>query len=127
MLTLHLLFSHSLIPDQIEDAKSKLQITGFQALPIDLQKHFSHVPPDLEDLTEYVQPLKDWLLQHTKSGDFVLIHGDFGLVCHLANFCKQNALIPIYATTERKSIEIPQEDGSIVTQRIFKHTLFRKY
>lgn len=127
MKTLHLLFSHTLTPDQEADAKDKLQITDFQALPVDLQKHFSQVPPDLEDVATYALPLRQWLAEQGKPGDYALVQGDFGLVFLLVNFCKQIGIIPVYSTTERKSIEVVQEDGSIVTQRVFKHRLFRKY
>ncbi len=127
MKTLHLLFSHSLTPDQISDAKDKLQITDFQALPPDLQKHFSNVPSDLESLEVHAQPLKDWLKKNTQVGDFALLQGDFGLAFILVNYCRAVGVIPVYSTTERQSVEVVQEDGSVITQRVFKHRLFRKY
>jgi hypothetical protein len=115
------------MPDQEADAKDNLQITGFQALPPDLQKYFSNVPSDLLDLSEYVQPLKDWLQANTQPGDYALVQGDFGLAFLLVNYCKSIGIIPVYATTERQSVEVVQEDGSVVTQRVFRHKLFRKY
>lgn len=127
MKTLHLLFSHTLTPDQQADAKDKLQIADFRVLPADLQQHFSHVPADLLDLDEYAQPLKDWLKQNAQTGDFALVQGDFGLAFMLANYCKEIGVIPVYSTTERQSVEVVQEDGSVVTQRVFRHRLFRKY
>jgi hypothetical protein len=127
MKRLHLLFSHSLTPDQEADAKDNLQITGFQALPPDLQKHFSNVPSDLLDLSEYAQPLKDWLMENAQAGDYALVQGDFGLAFILVNYCKSIGIIPVYSTTERQLVEVAQEDGSIVTQRVFRHRMFRKY
>ncbi|MDX2305521.1 MAG: CRISPR-associated protein Csx20 [Microscillaceae bacterium] len=127
MKTLHLLFSHTLTPDQEADAKAKLQIGEVINLPEDLQKHFSNVPSDLLSLEEYAQPLMDWLLANAQVGDFALVQGDFGLAFILVNYCKEIGVIPVYSTTERQSVEVVQEDGSIVTQRVFKHRLFRKY
>ncbi|GAB4397434.1 MAG: CRISPR-associated protein Csx20 [Microscillaceae bacterium] len=127
MKTLHLLFSHSLTPEQAADAKDKLQITDFQALPVDLQQHFSQVLADLEDLREYARPLQNWLKANAQAGDFALVQGDFGLAFILVQNCKEIGVIPVYATTERQSVEVVQADGSVLTQRVFKHRRFRKY
>lgn len=133
MKTLHLLFSHTLTPDQEADAKVNLSPSEggneiiFRHLPEDLQQHFSNVPSDLQNLNEYAQPLKDWLKENTKAEDYALVQGDFGLAFILVNFCKEIGVIPVYATTERQSVEVVQEDGSIITQRVFRHRLFRKY
>lgn len=127
MKTLHLLFSHTLTPDQEADAQLSLGVEAFQSLSSELQKHFSNVPSDLPDLSEYAQPLQDWLKQNAQVGDFALVQGDFGLAFLLVNYCKAIGVIPVYSTTERQSVEVKQEDGSVITQRIFKHKLFRKY
>ncbi len=127
MPTLYLLFSHSLTPDQVEDAGVSLGVSQIVGLPDNLQKQFSNVPPDLEALQEYLQPIQSWLTENAKQGDFALVQGDFGATYSLVNHCKQIGAIPIYATTERQSIDAKQADGSVVTQRVFKHKIFRKY
>ena len=83
----------------------------------------------METIDEYLQPILDWIDEHcTNSDDYILIQGDFGATYFLVDYCKKrNYAIPIYATTERKSVEEVQEDGSIKTQRIFKHKRFRLY
>ncbi|TAE72069.1 MAG: hypothetical protein EAZ85_10180 [Bacteroidetes bacterium] len=127
MKNLILLFSHSLTDDQKEDAKQDWGVENFVALPSDLQQIFSNVPADLETINEYLQPIEKWLLENSQKDDFVLIQGDFGAVYYLVNIAKNNHLTPIYATTERKSVENMQSDGSIKTERIFKHKRFRKF
>lgn len=127
MPTLHLLFSHSLTPDQVEDAYHSLGVRRLISLPTDLQGLFSNVPPELASLADYLKPIESWLAESTMKGDYVLVQGDFGVVYLLVNFCKQIGTVPIYATTERKSIDTTQPDGSVVTQRIFKHKIFREY
>lgn len=127
MPTLYLLFSHSLTPDQVEDAGASLGVSQIVSLPADLQQRFSNVPPDLEALQEYLQPIQSWLTENAKQGDFALVQGDFGATYSLVNHCKQIGAVPIYATTERQSIDSKQADGSVVTQRVFKHKIFRKY
>ncbi len=129
MPKLFLLFSHYITDEQFEDAKKTLNITEFISLPKDLQERFSNVPADLETIDDYLQPILDWIDEHcTSSDDYILIQGDFGATYFLVDYCKKrNYAIPMYATTERKSIEEVQEDGSIKTQRIFKHKRFRMY
>lgn len=129
MPNLFLLFSHYITDEQYKDARQFLGITDFVRLPDDLQQHFSNVPADLETIDEYLQPILDWIDEHcTDYNDYILIQGDFGATYFLVDYCKQmNYATPMYATTERKSVQEVQEDGSIKTQRIFKHKRFRLY
>ena len=120
--TLHLLFSHQLTNDQIKDAKESLQVKNFAYLPDDLQKKFSNIPPELETLTEFAKPFKTYLQEKVKEGDFILIQGDFGFCFILVEFCKQNNLIPVYATTKRIVVE---ENGIKISK--FQHIKFRRY
>jgi len=62
-----------------------------------------------------------------KTGDFVLIQGEFGATYFTVDFCFQNNLIPIYATSKREYREEPQQDGSVVRVHRFKHVQFREY
>lgn len=127
MPTLHLLFSHTLTEEQKKDAQKNLGIETFVSLPDELQKQFSAVPPDLKNLKAYLKPFKKWIAKKVKKGDYLLIQGDFGVTYKLVRFAKKQNAIPVYATTERKSVDEKQADGSIVTKRVFKHCLFRKY
>lgn len=127
MTTLFLLFSHTITPDQEDDAKANWGVSSFVGLPNHFQEQFSNIPAELENLDDYLQPVKEWLLNHVKPTDLVLIQGDFGATYSLVDFCKKNGMIAIYATTERQSIDTIQPDNSILTQRVFKHKIFRKY
>ncbi len=120
-----LFFSHKLTPHQIEEVK-KLGVEEFVYLPKDLQEVFSNVPPDVESLGEYLKPLFLFLMENSKSGDYVLIQGEFGVVYRLVSFAKILDLIPIYATTKRITKEIVK-DAKIVKISEFKHIRFRKY
>lgn len=129
MKTLFLLFSHSLTEEQKQDARQNLGITNFVKLPEDLQQIFSDVPPELESLDEYLEPILAWLDQYASNWeDYILIQGDFGVTYYLVDYCKSaNMAVPVYATTKRQSVDEKQADGSIVTKRIFKHVQFRAY
>ena len=119
-----LLFSHKLTNDQIVDAK-KMGVGDFIYLPEELQKKWSNVPPEIEDLKEYARDFKEFL-KEAKKGEFVLVQGDFGLVCKMVEFSKQKGLIPVYATTKRVSKEV-KKNGKIIKISEFKHIRFRRY
>lgn len=127
MPKLYLLFNHTLTPKQEEDAKASLGITQFVSLPDASKQIWGNVPSDLESLAEYLQPIKEFLLHSSEKGDCVLVQGDFGATFHITNWAIQNDLIPLYATTERKSIEEIQAGGTIKKTAIFEHKRFRHY
>ncbi len=121
-----LLFSHNLTNDQIKDAKENLKVDKFIYLPKELQNIWSNIPPEIEDITDYLKPIKEFLKNNANDGDYVLIQGDFGATYNMVNYAFENNLIPIYATTKRVVKEVI-EDGKVITIREFKHCRFRKY
>jgi len=128
MKNLILLFSHTLTPEQIADAKSSLGVENFVSLPENLKNSWGNVPPESDlDFAKYLQPITDFLAQETKANDIVLVQGDFGATFFVVQWCKTQGYIPVYATTERIAMEQTQADGSVVMQKVFKHKAFRKY
>ncbi|MEZ4829272.1 MAG: CRISPR-associated protein Csx20 [Bacteroidia bacterium] len=126
-MTLHLLFSHQLTPEQLADAQLRLRVSDIRYLPPELQPLWSQVPPDLDSLDDYAQPLRQWLRDTASPGDFVLIQGDFGLTFLMVNFARSLNLTPIYATTRRESREVKRENGKIEKTLVFGHVRFREY
>ncbi len=122
-----LLFSHTLTPDQIEDAKNMLGVSGFVEMPPELRRKYATIPPDAEDLSSLVESFEAFLYETLKKGDYLLIQGDFGVVCRLVQVAKTLGGIPVYATTKREVRERHREDGSVEKVSIFKHVRFRKY
>lgn len=123
---LHLLFNHALTQEQENDAVVSLGVDKFVSLPPQLQALWSNVPPELESLSDYLQPIKDFLAQNSKEGDFVLVQGDFGAAFLMAEFANSCGLVAVYATTKRDSIEKIQ-NGVVTKESVFKHVRFRKY
>jgi len=126
MRQLFLIFSHKLTNSQIEDAKKNLGIDKFIYLPENLQKLWSNIPPDLKNLDNYLEPIKEFLKQNAKDGDYVLIQGDFGGVYNLVNFAKEINLIPIHSTT-RRDVEEKIVNGKVEKLSRFEHVMFRRY
>lgn len=121
-----LLFSHTLTPQQITDAKSSFGVEEFMLLDDDLQHIWSNVPADLEEVVEYLQPVRDFLIENMEEDDVVLIQGDFGATCAMAWFVKSLAGEAVYATTKRNVVE-KEIEGKIVKTSIFEHVRFRKF
>jgi len=122
-----LLFSHELTVDQREDADASLTINEFVPLPPHLQESWRNIPPMKSLLSDYLDLFRRWIEENADLGDYVLIQGDFGAAYSMVNFAFLSGLIPVYATTERESVETQMPDGSVKLERIFKHRMFRRY
>ena len=125
--TLFLIFNHKLTASQEKDAKASLNINYIVELPEKLKSLWSHIPPELSEVEEYIEPIKKWLSTSAIKNDYVLIQGDFGATYLMVNFAFEIGLIPIYATTQRQAFEKTEKDGSVKVTRQFKHITFRKY
>ena len=58
MNKMYLLFSHKLTNEQIDDANTNLKVYDFVSLPETLQTLWSNIPPELENLDNYLSSLK---------------------------------------------------------------------
>ncbi len=121
-----LLFSHKLTPEQIDDAKSSFGVEEFLTIDDELQNIWSNVPADLEDIEEYLQPIRDFLIENMNRDDVALVQGDFGATCAIASFVNFLQGVAVYATTKRNVIE-EERDGKIIKTSIFEHVRFRKF
>lgn len=121
-----LIFSHNLTEKQIIEAKDKFSISKFVELDNELLVKWSNVPPDLEDLNEYLKDIMDWIDENGRAGDYALVQGDFGATNIIVNYCKMRGIIPIYATTKRKAVE-EKEGEQVKVIREFEHVMFRRY
>lgn len=122
---LYLLFSHELTGLQKREAR-ELGVKEIYYLPDDLKTIWSKIPPEIPDIKDYIQPVKEWLASRVKAEDYILIQGDFGAAYQLVRWAFAKGLRPIYATTERKVVE--NRDGDKVnSKKVFKHVRFRFY
>ncbi len=126
MRQLFLLFSHKLTPSQELDAKESLGITNFVILPQELQSLWSNIPPTLENLSDYLTPLKEYISDKLKEGDIVLIQGEFRGCYEMVNFVKSLGLKAVHSTTKRDVVE-KKVDGKVVKTSVFEHIRFREF
>ncbi len=127
MSTLFLIFNHQLTQLQEEDARASLGIRQITGLPPDLRDIWCQIPSHLHNISNYLEPLKNWLSSEASEGDCVLIQGDLGACFIMVRFASDKGLIPVCATTRREAAEETQADGSVKLTHQFKHQIFRKY
>ena len=126
MRKMFLLFSHTLTDAQKNDAIESFGIKEFVPLPKELQKLWSNIPPQLKKLNEYLKPLKEFLKQNAKDGDYVLIQGDFGGCYEMVNYAKSLGLKAVHATTTR-NVQEKIVNGKVEKFSVFEHVMFREY
>src|SRR3990170_3156324 len=100
-----LVFSHELTPEQIEDARTTLNINEFVPLPSDLQKLWQNIPSGEPSITSYMEHFRRFVEDNADKGDYALIQGDFGAVYLMVNVAFSLGLIPVYSTSERDVVE----------------------
>jgi len=124
---LFLIFNHEITGVQEKDAVNSLGVGSIVALPDDLKALWSNVPPDLQEIRSYLQPVMDWLEKNADKDDYVLVQGDFGACYLMVQFCFEKGLVPVYSTTRREAVEKHLPDGSISLKHVFRHRIFRIY
>ena len=125
--TVFLIFNHLFTPAQDDDARVSLGVKDLVGLPTSLKELWSRIPPDLEQLRPYLEPLTAWLGSQARQGDYVLIQGDFGACYLMVRFALERGLIPVYSTTRREVTEERQINGTVRLIHNFDHQIFRRY
>lgn len=121
-----LIFSHQLTDRQRQEAIERFKISKFIKLDSDLFNKWANIPPDLENLKEYLGDIVKWIDHNGKHGDYSLVQGDFGATMLIVDYCFSKGITPIYAATQRKVIE--EKSGErIKLSREFEHVTFREY
>lgn len=122
-----LIFSHNLTKEQIKDAKENFNIKEFLKLPQELQENWSMISPDLDNISNELEKIKDWISKVSNSNDYILVQGDFGATYEIVNHCKARNLKTVYSTTIRQANEVERDDGKIEITHVFNHIKFREY
>jgi hypothetical protein len=122
-----LVFNHMLTLEQETQAREVWGITHIFTLPPELKKIWEQIPADLDDISDIIFPVQQWLEKEADKNDVVLIQGDFGATWLLVDFALRAQLTPVYSVTQRDAREITQPDGSIKNTHVFKHKMFRLY
>ena len=122
------LFSHRLTTKQHDEI---VEVYGEKCVypTADIQKLWSQVPTaiSLPTLSKYITPIISFIKEESSVDDVVFVQGEFGMTTLVVQWCFAHGRVPIYATTERKAVEVHNEDGTVEMKHIFEHAGFREY
>ena len=121
-----LIFSHELTAAQVNDAQDGFGVCEFIKMPQMLQDKWSNVPPELSNLDDFIESFKNFIKVKAKTGDIVLVQGDFGATYGIVEFCKKLGVKAVYATTKR-IIKEGFVGNQVVKSSVFEHVRFREY
>ncbi|MDR3631422.1 MAG: CRISPR-associated protein Csx20 [Desulfocapsaceae bacterium] len=127
MPNLILLFNHCLTKAQELDAHLSLRVESIIEPPPDIGTLWAQVPPDIDDLGTYLEPIFLWLESEARPGDYVLVQGEFGATWLAVQEAFRANMIPVYSTTRRDAMEEHMFDGRVETRHIFSHVRYRRY
>ncbi len=126
MADVYVLLNHKLSGIQTKQLKER-GVDRIVRPPESISAFWQGIPPTGPLPVPLLDKITNWLQNNAKSGDLVLVQGEFGATCFIVDYCFQNQLTPIYATSERKYREETQKDGSVVRIHRFSHVQFREY
>ena len=121
--------NHSLTVEQVNELANK----GFEVieLPEHLKKEWGNLTPD-----NYLDVVVEiWLLEHNNEPIMNYIVSGFSpAVAEMVCMSQDRDIYPIgeephlyYAYSQRESVEVEQEDGTVIKKSVFKHKGFYRY
>ncbi len=122
-----LMFNHSFSNAQEQQADKEFNVKKIIDMPVSLKQLWQQIPAESATLKNHLAPFKEWLCEHGRKDDLVLIQGDFGATYLMVIFAFELGLLPVYATAVRKASEKIQSDGSVKMEHVFNFCRFRKY
>lgn len=127
--TLFVAFSHTLTKAQIEDAQASLGVCSIVTLaevaPA-MQALFSQVSAyaTTQEIIELAREIVSLALDCGATHFYVA--GEPSLALHCSMIAHSCELVVVQSTTERRSVETHQPDGSVVKSAVFQHVQWRR-
>ena len=115
------LLNHDLTETQAKELLEKWGVTKIETLSPENIKAFGQVTKDsyhdvINSINAEIEQIKP---------DLMFIQGQAGVVHNIIN--ANPNITPLFAMTERKSIETQNLDGTVTKTNIFEHQCFMKY
>ena len=120
-----IMINHGLTQSQQNDF-DEMGVTDVVTLNDDLKKIWSQIAPNA-DRKAVAQTMIDGFLTSANEGDIVLVQGEFGATFMIVDYCLQKGLVPMFATTVRRTVEKTLDDGTVEKTAVFDHAGFVKY
>lgn len=122
-------FSISRIPKEMLNVNPHISSTAVRSQALDIAGWTNATRSDClvimqhEPSQETLNDLYDFHME--TSSQVAIIGGELSLMTHLIPLLSERGIYSLIATTERVAEEVPQEDGTTVTKRIFKYVQLR--
>ena len=126
MRKLIVLMSHKMTENQKEDAYKTLNVKEILESNQDIKNIWSNIEPKSSLDLSRLDLVIEWIKKNSKSGDYVLVQGEFGATFYIVDYCFKSNLIPVYATSIRR-VEETREGERVLTNRVFVHEGYRQY
>jgi hypothetical protein len=127
--TLFVAFSHKLTEAQVSDAKASLgveRIVTLGEVDPELQKQFSQVPAiaTTDEVVDLASGIVGQAIGHCAT--HIYVAGEPTLALHASIMAHEAGLCVVQSTTERRSTEVVQPDGSVLKTAVFAHVQWRR-
>ncbi len=119
------LLNHSLTQNQLAELKEKFGTTEI-VYPVEkIASTWAQMPvaPVLD--RNVIQTIVDWL-STARTGDVLVVQGEFGATFMIVDYAIRRGLIPLHAVTRRVAQE-HREGEQVHRQYVFEHVCFRRY
>jgi len=115
------LTNHNLTNEQMESWDE------VRNLPDNLKKLWSNIPPEFncQQVKEHLKPIFEWIDNNSKNA-VILTAGDFCAVLLVLQHAIKTNIKVVQSTTKRESVEMKNEDGTVIKKSVFKHVQFRE-
>jgi hypothetical protein len=122
-----ILLNHSLTKTQKSELYNRYECEEILTPPLPLQSFWAAIHPADGLPNGNLRDLRKWVEENANAGDVLVVQGDAGASCYMAQLCRRIGVRPLYASTERTSAERQLRDGKIERLAVFDHVCFREY
>lgn len=120
--------SHQLTDVQISDAKKNWSVRRIDQLPDAIQTIWSNIDPSINSDEINLNELYSYIQDHYQPSQLIILaQGELSATTKLVNWAQKRNITIINSTTERRSVDQIQADGSVETVKQFQHVRFREY
>ena len=120
-----IMINHALSAAQQNDF-DEMGVTEVVTLGDNLKKIWGQIAFNA-DRKSVAQTMIDGFLSSANEGDIVLVQGEFGTTFMIVDYCLQKGLVPMFATTVRRTVEKTLDNGTVEKTAVFDHAGFVKY
>jgi hypothetical protein len=122
-----ILLNHEPELPQLNELRERFGVTEMRYPGEKLKFAWSKVSAVEDNPAAFLKEIIKWLEAETAAGDYIWVQGEWGAAFFIVSWALAEGRIPVYAASERQVAEERYPDGTIHSQRIFRHVQFKLY